>query len=145
MSEERISQLADELESLAAGEKAQLRSAEHSPPGWIFVSGNRAALLRLAACCLRASLGTIGPDHSARPVQLDDAIDQGIMPEKHDRRIGFIERVESFPDYEAVLQDRRRRSKAVDRWILVGCALFIFFFIFGVFAFLAVLFGLMQS
>ena len=87
MSDQRISQLADELESLAGDEKALLRSAEDNPPGWIFVSGNRAGLVRLAAFCLRASLAPLGSDHSGKAVMLDDSIDQGVLPNENDRRI----------------------------------------------------------
>ena len=129
MDDQQLNQLAESLESLVDDNSGKLRTVETKAPGLLFTTGDRAGMIQLAACCLRAAAAPITDDHSSRPVQLAESVDQGVMQDKSDRRIGFFQRVESFPDYSAFVEERKRRAKNTDTFFLFGCALILFVFL----------------
>jgi len=128
MDESQINEIADRLDSLAGSDPADIRTVGGKPASCLFVFGNQTGFLRLAACCLRAAVSSLTDD--SRPVTLGDSVHQQFDPaEKQSFVFGFFKRVESFPDFDKTLEERRRKAEITDRWFLFGCALVAFLFL----------------
>jgi hypothetical protein len=136
MDDEEIHRLADAIEATAdlSGAKSKLHQGK-SPP--LRITANRAGFLRLAGMFLRAATLTI-PDDDCRSksLALDERLEQVGGTQEADRFIGLLQRMETWPEPEAMIEQRKRRARANNPLPLMACALvafvFLLFFIIGV-------------
>jgi hypothetical protein len=96
MNDQDLIAIAEQLETATDAVGAKLHFFEDNPPHSIFLSANRAGCLRLAAALLRAAVQTLlDGKRATRPSHLDDLYQHVV--ETRDRRLFFIERMESWP------------------------------------------------
>lgn len=135
MDNEELRRIADIIESTADLGGATSKLDQGKSPA-LRLTANRAGFLRLAAMFLHAATLTI-PDDDCRskPLAVDQRLEQ-IGGTDADRFIAFAQRMETWPEAEAMIEQRKRRTLKNDLLPLLGCGLVAFvvllFFMIGV-------------
>ena len=121
MNDDHIRQVIVTLDAeIADAGDARVHFEQVKPPYCILATANRAGLLRLARTSLLAALEPmIADDCRSRPMHDPDLVQ--VREGKSDRFLGFIERMEAWPEPVELIQERRRKAYRQDRFALLGC------------------------
>jgi hypothetical protein len=126
MNDQRIQEIIKTIEEEEAEGEARSRFFRGSPPEGVFLTANRAALLKLASTFLRAAQEPIREDDCrSKPVELDSDLHQ-CRESKSDQWLGFVQRMETWPEPKEAIAERRRRAWRQDRVALLGCGIVAF-------------------
>jgi hypothetical protein len=131
MDEDHIRQMIETLEASTESGSGKSRLTACGPRNEVFLTANRAGLLRLAYTLLRTALEPVlGDDCRSKPVDLSDNIEQ-TREDASDQLLAFVQRMEAWPE-PAEVKRRSRWNWQLDRVALLGCGLvaFILAFVF---------------
>jgi len=136
MDEDRIRQIIGTLEEIAGPHTGRTRLIKCKPPDIALLRGNRAGLLKIACSILRASLEPIPPDGCrSEAVQVDLNVVQ-LTEDNSEQYLGFVQRMETWPEPEEIVKEQRRKARRRDLPALLGCGtiafVVLFFFLVGV-------------
>lgn len=119
MDDDELLDIASRLESATDNDAARSQLSAGKP--WLWLTGNRAALLRFAAAFVRAAAAPIPDDDCrAEPTILKH---RQINDAKTDYTLGAAQRIDEFPENPDVIADRKRSAWQNDRGALLGCGI----------------------
>jgi hypothetical protein len=117
MDDDELLDIASRLESASDDDAAHSQLSAGKP--WLWLTGNRDALLRFAAAFLRAAAAPIPDDECrAEPSILEH---RQITDAKTDYTLGAAQRIDDFPENPEVIAARKRRAWDNDGCALIGC------------------------
>lgn len=126
-----IESLDRNIEDNSGDDKARCRFFTGSPENLVFLTANRQGLLRLARTLLQSAIDPILVDDCrSKPVEVEANLCQA-SEEPSDRRLAFVQRMETWPEPKEAAEGRKRRRWWRDKVALLGCGLawFILFFV----------------
>lgn len=126
MDDDELLDIASKLSSASDASKAQSQLSPGKP--WLWLTGNRDALLQFAAAFVRAAASTIPKDGCRADPQIIDH--RQISDGKTDYILGAAQRIDEFPESADIFADKKRREWHKDRLGLLGCALVGFVILF---------------
>lgn len=119
MDDDELLDIASKLESASDNDAAHSRLSAGKP--WLWLTGNRDALLRFAAAFIRAAAAPIPDDECrAEPTILEH---RQINDAKTDYTLGAAQRIDEFPENPEVIAERKRGAWRNDRGALLGCGI----------------------
>lgn len=115
------------------------------PDYYVFLTANRAGLLSLASMLLRAAVEPIDADGCrSKPVNAPGGLTQ-IHENDNDLALPFVQRMETWPEPETSIEERKHRAWKRDRLALLTCGSIAcvvgLIFIAGIAAICSVFFG----
>ena len=120
MDDNQLIEIATSLEDDTAEAKTHIKRCK--PQHLVGLTANRAGFLRLAASCLRAAAAPVLEDDCrSTPVELLEPPHQQIVDDDSDCIIGFLQRMETWPEPNEFIEARKKRALRNDRWTLLTC------------------------
>jgi hypothetical protein len=119
MDDDELLDIASKLESASDNDAAHSQLSTGKP--WLWLTGNRDALLRFAVAFIRAAAAPISDDDCrAEPTILEH---RQINDAKTDYILGAAQRIDEFPENPDVIANRKRSAWQNDRGALLGCGI----------------------
>ena len=119
MDDNQLIALAASLEAESAEAKTHIKRC--NPHQMASLTANRAGFMRLAASCLQAAAAPIAEeDYRSRAMQILPPHDQ-IVDHDSDLIIGFLQRMETWPESNEYLEARKKRALRNDNLALLTC------------------------
>jgi hypothetical protein len=121
MDDQAIQKIIDLLEAEPSFGTSRVISGK--PDYYVFLTANRAGLLKLASVLLRASIEPIlADDCRSKPLAPPGEFTQ-IYEDEKDLVLGFVQRMETWPEPAINVEERKFRNWKRDRLALLTCGI----------------------